>query len=192
MTRRIALLMTVLALVTSACGTSQELAEVETLAVAAPVTAGTAPAPGGNDEGIEVHGHWTIEVRNPDGSLDERYEFENALVDYGKQALGELLDTSFQATLDRWEILAGGVVFQNPSVGTIDADGDRFYETLVVSGSTTFGSDVNIGTVSTSMWLVFSVDEGPVERPFTERALDASIPVVAGQDVEITVEISFS
>lgn len=30
-------------------------------------------------EGIKVHGHWTIEVRNPDGSLVRYVEFENSL-----------------------------------------------------------------------------------------------------------------
>src|SRR5713226_7169875 len=36
--------------------------------------------PGGPQEGIKVHGHWVLEVRNPDGSLASRSEFENALV----------------------------------------------------------------------------------------------------------------
>ncbi len=38
------------------------------------------PAAKGAQEGIKVHGHWTIEVRNPDGSLDKHVEFENAIV----------------------------------------------------------------------------------------------------------------
>lgn len=29
--------------------------------------------------GIQVHGHWTIEVRNPDGSLVRHVEFENSI-----------------------------------------------------------------------------------------------------------------
>ena len=33
----------------------------------------------GAHEGITVHGHWTIEVRNPDGSLARHVEFENSL-----------------------------------------------------------------------------------------------------------------
>jgi hypothetical protein len=42
------------------------------------------PAPaakraGGAREGIKVHGHWTIEIRNPDGTLASRSEFENSL-----------------------------------------------------------------------------------------------------------------
>jgi hypothetical protein len=32
----------------------------------------------GRHEGIKVHGHWTIEVRNPDGTLATHREFENA------------------------------------------------------------------------------------------------------------------
>ena len=34
----------------------------------------------GSAEGIKVHGHWTIEIRNPDGTLESRREVENALV----------------------------------------------------------------------------------------------------------------
>lgn len=34
----------------------------------------------GQHEGIKVHGHWVIEVKNPDGSLAKRVEFENSLV----------------------------------------------------------------------------------------------------------------
>lgn len=34
---------------------------------------------GGQHEGIKVHGHWTIEVHNSDGSLVRHVEFENSL-----------------------------------------------------------------------------------------------------------------
>jgi hypothetical protein len=35
--------------------------------------------PGGTHEGITVHGHWTIEVKNPDGKVVTHREFENGL-----------------------------------------------------------------------------------------------------------------
>ncbi|MGA9304167.1 MAG: hypothetical protein WBW31_02060 [Candidatus Sulfotelmatobacter sp.] len=38
-----------------------------------------AKAPRGTGEGIQVHGHWTIVVRNPDGTVAARQEFENTL-----------------------------------------------------------------------------------------------------------------
>src|SRR5262245_29656652 len=34
----------------------------------------------GTREGIKVHGHWTIDVRNADGTLASRREVENALI----------------------------------------------------------------------------------------------------------------
>ena len=37
------------------------------------------PTNGGTHEGITVHGHWVIEVRNPDGKLVSHTEFENSL-----------------------------------------------------------------------------------------------------------------
>jgi hypothetical protein len=37
------------------------------------------PAAKGTQEGIQVHGHWTIEVRNPDGAVDKHVEFENQI-----------------------------------------------------------------------------------------------------------------
>jgi hypothetical protein len=49
---------------------------------AAPAKASTSPAAKpakGQHEGITVHGHWVIEVRNPDGKLVTHREFENAL-----------------------------------------------------------------------------------------------------------------
>jgi len=56
----------------------------------------------GRHEGIKVHGHWTIEVRNSDGTVVTRHEFENSLAGGttgGGQALagflGRLFSTSF-------------------------------------------------------------------------------------------------
>jgi hypothetical protein len=37
------------------------------------------PEAGGKGEGIRVHGHWVLEIKNPDGSLASRHEFENSL-----------------------------------------------------------------------------------------------------------------
>ena len=39
---------------------------------------GQAPEPVAND-GIQVHGNWTVTVTNPDGTVDAVHEFENAL-----------------------------------------------------------------------------------------------------------------
>ena len=53
-------------------------------------TAPAAPAKG-THEGIQVHGHWTIEVSNPDGTVTAHREFENAIQGIGQSYLGGLL-----------------------------------------------------------------------------------------------------
>jgi hypothetical protein len=45
----------------------------------------------GEHEGIKVHGHWVIEVRNPDGTVTARREFENSLQATGGNLLSALL-----------------------------------------------------------------------------------------------------
>jgi len=61
------------------------------------------PAPASNDA-IKVHGHWIIEVRNPDGKLTERREFENSLAEStGGNALADVL--AQLQTLGGWAIL---------------------------------------------------------------------------------------
>jgi len=64
------------------------------------------PAANGTHEGIKVHGHWTIEVRNPDGKLVTHREFENSLVvgggDNGSVFLAGLLRGT--TTLGAWEV----------------------------------------------------------------------------------------
>jgi hypothetical protein len=53
----------------------------------------TAPATpiGGNHEGIKMHGHWVIDVKNPDGTIAEHRDFENTIAGYGQELLAGLL-----------------------------------------------------------------------------------------------------
>lgn len=58
----------------------------------APLAKGAVPSTQeGPREAIKVHGHWTIDVRNPDGTLVTHREFENALTSEGSTTLGRLL-----------------------------------------------------------------------------------------------------
>ena len=52
--------------------------------------------------GIKVHGHWVIEIRNPDGSLVRRREFDNALRSLGADALRQLLARN--TSVGRWVV----------------------------------------------------------------------------------------
>ena len=49
------------------------------------------PAGAQTREGIKVRGHWVIEVRNPDGTLVNRVEFNNSLAPSGGTRLAQVL-----------------------------------------------------------------------------------------------------
>jgi hypothetical protein len=59
-------------------------------------------SPGAHKEGIKVHGHWTIDVRNPDGTLVTHREFENALELTGARATARMF--ARQLSPGVWEI----------------------------------------------------------------------------------------
>ena len=48
------------------------------------------PASGIN-QGMKVHGHWTIDIKNPDGTLAQHHEFENSIQYDGQNYLVGLL-----------------------------------------------------------------------------------------------------
>lgn len=51
-----------------------------------------APASDGSvHQGLQVHGHWVINIRNPDGTLVQHHEFENSLTNAGQGYLVGLL-----------------------------------------------------------------------------------------------------
>lgn len=63
------------------------------------------PAAAGPAEGIKVHGRWTIEVTNLDGSLASRHEFDNALIaGSGDSLIAGLLGRFFRHAY-MWQIV---------------------------------------------------------------------------------------
>ena len=77
--------------------------------------ANTAPAAaGGLHQGIKVHGHWVIEVRNPGGKTIQRREFENSLTGFAPQFIEYLL--SGWAVPGGWYIILSDP--NNPTTGS--------------------------------------------------------------------------
>jgi hypothetical protein len=80
---------------------------------------GTAPAnsakPGG--EGIRVHGHWVIDVRNPDGTLVQHREFENSLQSIGAGFLVGL-QSGYMVPGDYMIVLVGTGATNSPCTAT--------------------------------------------------------------------------
>ena len=183
----------------------------------------TPPSPaGGPKEGIKVHGHWTIDIRNPDGKLVSHHEFENALNGSGAFTLGQLLQRTSKA--GEWRISLGDVGNSNPNHPCLTANNQQspcnIYETgsqfpeanafksLTVSstqadnnatgltGTATAQRDGRIVTVQTQLSRC-PVDTQGVCQPssfewFTTKSLSPVINVVAGQIIQVKVVISFS
>jgi hypothetical protein len=60
--------------------------------------------------GIRIHGHWVIDVRNPDGKLVEHREFENSLVPAGAMISGDQLLAG---------LLSGNLTAGDPGIGLV-------------------------------------------------------------------------
>jgi hypothetical protein len=78
---------------------------------------GTPKKSGGN--GIKVHGHWVIDVRNPDGTLAEHRDFENSLTTGG--GAGQYLVATGDQILPG--LLSGAFVPGDPAIAFLQASG---------------------------------------------------------------------
>jgi hypothetical protein len=161
---------------------------------------------GGPREGIKVHGHWTIDVRNPDGTLASHREFENSLQTTGVAALSSSLART--GVIGSWKVdlltSSAGVIgalsetFGNLTVGAPTSGPNN--GNLVLNGSFT---DVQGGIIANVESLFDFCSPGVLpsscndanaiaETLFTLRVLTTPVSVVTGQLVQVTVVISFS
>jgi len=85
---------------------------VNSVPVSAPDAIASSAPDKGPQEGIKVHGHWTIEVTNPDGTLAQHREFDNALTSTGASWLPEVIGR--QTSVGGWFIeLTSSYSYQN-------------------------------------------------------------------------------
>ena len=178
------------------------------------------PAPGAPREGIKVHGHWTIEVREPDGRLVSHREFENALVDQGQGLLAELLGRGVSNPI--WLVRLDHVPLDNPDLQPCDQNqvggrpdacyiteptsdpilernvfknlqlGVLSHTTLQLTGSATAFRSTSIGRVSSRVVAIQLPIGQQTSFYFTAKDLATPVPVAAGQIIQVTVLFSFS
>ncbi len=177
-----------------------------------------AAAAEGPKQGIKVHGHWTIEIRDPDGTQVPRREFDNALAPSGG---GSVLARVFarQLTVGSWQVGVGGGLCT--SDGT--PSGTQFVCQIVESGAptpvaSTFATltvaaaggtlVLNGSAIAARTGVVYDVRTLFNECPATTTPADTcqvgpllditetfptpSISVSAGQQILVTVVLSFS
>jgi len=165
-------------------------------------------------EGIQVHGHWTIDVKNPDGSLASHNEFENALEPTGVAELARLL--ARLETPGAWSVLVQGgsdwvrikdasCPHNTPSPGstvfytlTCAVIGSGASSVLELHGTAQAVATANFTYVETFMsycgntvppsQCICAINENRI----THKDLPQPIPVQIGQQIIVTVDISFS
>lgn len=161
------------------------------------------PPASGTQQGVRVHGHWIIEIRNPDGSQVSRREFENAFV--GAGAIIPLLDptsnavkpagwdiTLADATGINLDLVTGGLTcgsLNNHSAGLL-------FQSLLptTQGFTLTGSSAGapwpftVVSVRTGIFSSATCVGGAV---FTLANLAPPITIAKGQSAFVTVTVTF-
>lgn len=172
--------------------------------------------PGGQHEGIKVHGHWTIDVRNPNGQLVTHREFENSIDN--PAAVPQFLGRRFSVGFWTISFSSSSCVPANTYCLVIFESGDSHATrvpgastnlsvapsgpngSLVLTGSLVSTITGPLGVVSTAL------GQCPATTPPSSpcQALNAygvtgtyltgaqSLSVTAGQLIAVTVVISFS
>ena len=177
-----------------------------------------APPTGGPSDGIRVHGHWTFEIREPDGTLARVVEFENAFV--GQQILNLFL--SRKNTIGLWRVFLVGDACGTDAAGTgcillesksVQPANTTNFKTLTIStpssgpnanklvlqGTATAQRNGTITSVSSEVYQcpATSTPNAPCSDSsnnyvtFTNTNID-DVSLTDGQQVLVTVAISFS
>lgn len=197
-----------LALLCATASSAQSLTQPNQVAPTRPATASNA---GGPNEGIKVHGHWTIDVLNRDGSLAAHYEFENALANHlgastflngvlartkrvGKWAVA-LPDQAGQPLI--WIVESGYSGFGpgTPVLTVTTPTSGPNTGKLVLSGSGPAPRSAQINFVQTEVEMCPAPgDPAPCGSGFgfSQKSLTTAISVAEGQIVQLSVVFSFS
>jgi hypothetical protein len=173
-----------------------------------------APETASPSEGIAVHGAWTIDVYNEDGTLDQHVEFSNALLDSGGAALTSML--ARQSSPGPWMVVLYNGAQDAPcpsfcrvgEAGWPDATESNDLTVQVVTGppdvlrlagSVTATQDGDVTSVRTwispcdSATAPDNCAGGGAIVPFTDKTLDTPVlGITIGQTIQVQVDISFT
>ncbi|MCC5948006.1 MAG: hypothetical protein JJT89_06075 [Nitriliruptoraceae bacterium] len=173
----------------------------------------TQPSAESPAEAVEVHGDWTVDVYEPDGTLAASHEFQNALTGQGPRALVSVMGGI--ATVQGWSVAyrcpgIGTNAFQEcylsepgltanfggPTVNTLEVgmEGQLPSPRLVLEGKTDATDDFTMDRVATYVVTRTPFSGGVTEdrERFTQKLLAEPIDIQRGQQLVIRVEISFS
>lgn len=187
------------------------------MAVVVAACSGGAVPSGSPSEGIAVHGDWTIEVYDADGTLVDTTTFSNGLVEVGRSALVAIMGGERVIDRESWAItfrggcgvdLADRCRIDDVTVETVDTGVQGVSDdAIVLSGSTVATDEGTVGLVETRLSTCTSAQSADScpgnasqfpgssspEIIFTLKTLDVAdqVAVSAGQIIQVEVVISF-
>ena len=163
-------------------------------------------ASSGPREGIKVHGHWSIVIKNPDGSVASRHEFENALTATGATSLVRTLAHANTSVLG-WSIIL--TVTNNPgccqiaestlpvlpampqTVTNLTVSTSTLNDQLILQGSIQIPAAGSISSVTSGLALGIGAGVG-APQDFSQKMLGQGITVQSNQIVQVSVTFTFS
>ena len=172
------------------------------------------PEPVASD-GIQVHGHWTVTVNNPDGTVDAVHEFENALTWSGAELLTAILMGEIevedwfirlQVQRDSYFYCTGSEGSRPPVVNlyhlipaSVYRDLEATGTPIKLSGSCTAynivqekGKILSVGIMSNlDSELLFSTGSSSMNIIFTDHDSDPVIEVTENQALSFNISLSF-
>ena len=192
------------------------MASALVVGVTRPSAAQSVDAAGASGGGIKVHGHWTIVVSDPDGTVVSRHEIQNSLANSGRLILPRLLART--ATAGAWLISIGTDPLCHPgasgflecTIGStgMAADSTNLTATvpttgpnagkLVLRGSVRAPSAMTVSAVSTYLFSCApatspaACTSGFTNSSFFSGKAATVTSVVASQVIDVTVVISFT
>ena len=162
---------------------------------------------GGTSEGIKVHGDWIIDIRDPDGTLVQHREFQNALTHSGGGKLSRILSGEMTISSQYgWKIFLGF----NPYGNELEINGAPIPEALLskCTNDIAVSCNLNVGVENDALAFTVPVNataDGEITYvmamiavnknspgPFTTTYLEKPVNVTTGQQIAVTVTISFS
>jgi hypothetical protein len=150
---------------------------------------------------VKVHGHWTIDIRQPDGTLAAHHEFDNALSSNGQLKLAAVLTRNH--TVLSWVVHLRGVdassepclAAETPVLCSVDdmtVSTDDEGSSVILNGFVTAQRDGLVASVATRLVTCSSPLVCLSGGDFTAHTLLKPVPVTAGQIIQVRVAISFS
>jgi hypothetical protein len=168
--------------------------------------------PSGPQEGMGIHGHWTVTVRNADGIVASRKEFDNSVTNLGKGIVLSFLSGSpypMQGYVPVWELKVSENLCGQHTPPIRKTPGDCLIPVkaeLVIGGKVEMKGTVaiefagQIKSVATQITNTVNSTSSPVV--FSSRDLTqpdsasgqaaGPINVQPGQNVDFTVDINIS